>query len=190
MNGVISKKYADAGSVVSPGKPIFDIVKIDHIKAVLSIPESDINRIHTGQQVKLRLPPGKAHVFNSTIDELLPVANALTRSYEATCILKNKENLLHPGSIILAKIMLDGESEILTIPGESVLVSPDGNKYIYILTENKGSVLRKQIATNGFYEKEVIVTQGISKNDFVIIAGQKRLSDGALVSIQQDTKAL
>jgi len=189
MDGIISRKRAEAGSVVSPGKPILDVVQINYIKAVLSIPESDVSSIHPGQQVKLRLPSGRDQFFKSTIDELLPVSNALTRSYEATCIVNNKENLFHPGSIILATIMLDGTAELITIPGDSILVSPDGDKYVYILTENKGSVLRKQIATKGFYEKEVIVSQGIDKNDFVIIAGQKRLSDGALINLQQAPQA-
>ncbi len=188
MDGIIAKKRAEAGSVASPGTPILDIVRVDHIKAVLSIPESDVGLIHTGQQVSLRLPLSQDHVFESTVNGLLPVADSLTRSYEATCMLNNDKNLLFPGSIVLAIIILDGKSEILTIPGESVLVSPDGDKYVYILTDNKGSVRRKQIATKGFFEKEVVVTQGISQSDLVIIAGQKRLSDGAIVKVQQDTK--
>ncbi len=190
MDGVIAKKHVEAGSVAAPGEPILDVVRVDHIKAVLSIPESDISSIHKGQQVNLHLPPSQDHLFKSTINEILPVANALTRSYEATCILNNDKKLLFPGSIVLATVVLDGKTEILTIPGESVLVSPDGDKYVYILTEDKGSVRRKQIATKGFFEKEVIVIEGINQSDFVVIAGQKRLSDGAIVKVQQDTKTL
>ncbi len=189
INGVVARKFAEAGSIATPGSPVLDVVEVDQIKAVLSIPESDVSLIHSGQQVTLRLPANQRHIFNSIIDELLPVADSLTRSYEATCLLNNDKNLLFPGSVILATILLDGKTEILTIPGESVLISPDGVKYVYILTENRGSVRRKQIATKGFFKKEVVVSQGVKDDDLIIIAGQKRLSDGAIVNLMQDTKA-
>ena len=190
LDGVVAGKRMDPGTVVAPGQAVVDVVQIDQVVAALSIPEADAVHVRVGQKVVVRVPALQDKEFNGTLDELLPVADALTRSYTAKVYLKNDDGMLRPGSIALAAIELDEQQRILTIPGDAVLRTPEGSQYIYVLAEDHSSVRRKQITADGLYRDEVIVSYGLEKDDLVVTGGQNRLSDGTVIRIEQGSDLL
>ncbi len=190
MDGVVAESRIEPGSVVAPGQPVCDLVQINRITAVLHIPETDIEKVHRGQKVTVRVVALKEQVFTGSVDELLPVADLISRTFIAKIKLSNDDGSLHPGSIAFGTVFLDGQEQILVIPGEAIRLTPAGMKYVYILAADRASVRRTQIAVQGLYQDQVIVVSGLHAEDTIVTAGQNRLSNGTVVQILESSETL
>ena len=63
FNGVILTRQAELGEVVSPGTPIVTLADLDHIWLRVYVPETDLGKVHWGQDVEVRTDtyPGKTY---------------------------------------------------------------------------------------------------------------------------------
>ena len=61
FDGVVLVRQAELGEVVSPGTPIVTLADLDHIWLRVYLPETDLGKIHWGQEVIVRTDtyPGK-----------------------------------------------------------------------------------------------------------------------------------
>ena len=62
--GMILVRQAELGEVVSPGTPIVTLADLDHIWLRVYVPETDLGRVHWGQEVIVRTDtyPGKSYL--------------------------------------------------------------------------------------------------------------------------------
>ena len=69
--GIVGVKRVEVGQMVSPGIPVFTVVKTDTIYARVAVPESEIGEIAIGQKAAVTVPAlenravneiGRAHV--------------------------------------------------------------------------------------------------------------------------------
>jgi len=63
FNGVVLVRQAELGEVVSPGSPIVTLADLDHIWLRVYLPETDLGKVHWGQEVDVRTDtyPGKVY---------------------------------------------------------------------------------------------------------------------------------
>ncbi len=63
FDGVVLVRQAELGEVVAPGAPIVTLADLDHIWVRVYVPETDLGRVHWGQEVIVRTDtyPGKQY---------------------------------------------------------------------------------------------------------------------------------
>jgi len=63
FSGVVLVRQAELGEVVSPGMPIVTLADLDHIWLRIYVPETDLGKVHWGQDVEVRTDtyPDKAY---------------------------------------------------------------------------------------------------------------------------------
>ena len=63
FSGVVLVRQAELGEVVSPGTPIVTLADLDHIWLRIYVPETDLGKVHWGQDVEVRTDtyPDKAY---------------------------------------------------------------------------------------------------------------------------------
>ncbi len=63
FNGVVLVRQAELGEVVSPGTPVVTLADLDHIWLRVYLPETDLGKVHWGQEVDVRTDtyPGKVY---------------------------------------------------------------------------------------------------------------------------------
>jgi len=63
FDGIVLVREAELGEVVSPGTPIVTLADLDHIWLRVYLPETDLGKIHWGQDVDIRADtyPGKVY---------------------------------------------------------------------------------------------------------------------------------
>lgn len=63
FNGIILVRQAELGEVVSPGTPIITLADLDHIWLRVYLPETELGKVHWGQDVEVRTDtyPGKVY---------------------------------------------------------------------------------------------------------------------------------
>ena len=63
FDGIVLVRQAELGEVVSPGTPIVTLADLDHIWLRVYLPETDLGKLHWGQEVNVRTDtyPGKTY---------------------------------------------------------------------------------------------------------------------------------
>lgn len=131
--GIITVRQAELGEVVSPGSPVVTLADLDHIWLRAYIAETDLGRIHWGQEATITTDtyPGKpyhGHIsFISPDAEFTPKSvqtykERVTLVYRIKIDIDNPNHELKPGMPADAKIELAPEG----MPTKPVSASPDG----------------------------------------------------------------
>jgi len=187
LDGIVSHRRVEKGTVVAPGLPVVAIIAVDHIKAAVAVPESDISAVALGQEAEVEIPALGGQLFSGRVEGIQPVAAVLSRTFKVTIGLDNPEGVLRPGTVALARIRVDGEAQSATVPGQAILTTPEGSPFVYLMQGDGTSVSRRPVAVGGLQGIEVIVTEGLDAGDLVVVGGQHRLSDGSVVSVVTET---
>jgi HlyD family secretion protein len=180
--GVVSMRNVDEGEFVSSGMPAFTVINAKTVIITVSVPDTTIEKLHTGQQVPVKITALPKSEFTCTIDTISPAADPRTLAYAVKLRLENPDNLIKPG--MLAKVFLPLESKkgILTVPNEAIIVE-DSIQYVFIVKD--GKVKKVRISTGLSNEKITEVVEGMAEGAAIITEGQSFLNDGEQVNISK-----
>lgn len=180
FSGMITAKMTEIGATAAPGVPAFTVMKIDKVYAKASITESEISKLKIGTDAKVEIS-SLNETFNGKVAIVNPSADAVTRTFNVKVRLDNKEDKLLPGMISNIKINTGNTVDVITVPSESIIRDANNILYVFVVKENKA--IKKRVSLGSFKGNEVIVTNGLSIGDSVVIAGNKNLKDGQTVSL-------
>src|SRR5260370_3483796 len=131
MSGSVSRKGTNPGEGIAPGKPLFSIVDIEPIRAVIAVHESEIGQIRTGQPAKVNIPALDSS-FAGTVRLIAPIADPNTRSYTVKIDLPNPNFLIRGGMIATATFHSARSASGLLLPAEAVLHDVDQTTYVFV----------------------------------------------------------
>lgn len=181
FNGVVAEKKMETGQNVVPGIPVAKIVTMQQIKVNVSVPEDDIKDIQIGDKAVLRLQSDGDGFIEGSVVEKAVVANPLSRSYEVKISVDNKDNKLLPGMVTETYITgSNNEISGVILPANVIQIDERNNNFVWI---NNGGKASKRFVTCGLYTAEgIVISEGISKGDEVIISGQQKVSEGSAIT--------
>jgi RND family efflux transporter MFP subunit len=181
ITGHVDHLYIDRGEYVDPGKPLVRLLKVDQLKVIADIPEKDIAYLSVGQQVKIT--PAKIHAklvapVTGKIGFIAYAANDVTRTYR-TKIMINNPGYLRPGMIVRAEFVRQSLTDVVTVPLYA-LIDKDDDKFVYVF--DNGLARLVPIVIGSSIGQRIVVLEGLSVGDHVVVKGQQLLSDGIRIS--------
>lgn len=75
-DGVIAKKNAEVGMLASPGVPLFGFVSSDGRWVVANFKETDLDRIHAGQKVEVKVDAVSSRTFEGVVESVSPATGS------------------------------------------------------------------------------------------------------------------
>jgi RND family efflux transporter MFP subunit len=177
-DGVVAKRNAEAGqSSIGLNPVIFEIADIRTVYAKIAVPENEIGILKKGMKAYVTVSALNSKRIEGTVTRLNPVADVLSRTYEAKIALPNQQYDLKPGMVCDVIIVMQGKKDKVTIPYQSVTQDKDGNAFVYVV-DSTGNHARKQIITPGnFRDGGVEVISGLKPGQLLVIEGKEKLSD-------------
>lgn len=173
IGGVITKKYADAGTEANPGAKIAEISKTDLMKIEVDLASEDIDRIKLNQAVVIKSDlPG-------LISMIHPAADPMTRKVRVEIIFDNKDHKLIQDTFVDVTIPLlnpgDAAADSIYIPLKA-LTSTQTENYVFIVRDRKA---QKTIVQPGKTAGVMVeISAGIKKGDELVVDGARNLEDG------------
>lgn len=198
IDGVIAQRHLEVGeyakSASSPGEPIFTIVAMDVLKAVWSVPVSDINLIRDGNMVLISTSSGIQNIV-ATIDYISPTVKqgenmivvhatlpkSLQMQVENDSTVPTQNSALKPGISITISIKTGERKNVSLLPRRAVINIQNGKGYIFVVTENIARV--REVNVGGIYGSEIEINTRLSQTTQVIVDNQHLLKDGTPVSV-------
>lgn len=189
MNGYVDRMFLKAGEMSAPGSPIASVINTSTVKAVIDIPENLIGKVRKGDQVEL-LFPATGETRKARITLLGRSIDSANRTFKAEINLSNSDAVLKPNLLVLATINDETIKDAITLPTELVQQDVSGTSYVYIVAEGEdGKYAKKNNVTTGIgFNGEIIITEGLTEGDEVIVTGARGLAEDELVDIKNIQK--
>jgi membrane fusion protein, multidrug efflux system len=162
------------------------ITQMQPIYVSFSVPQTELETIRENQakgaltveaysqQGKL-LATGKLSLINNQVSTATG-----TIMLEAT--FPNRREMLWPDQLVSVRLIEFIRKDVITVPSQAVMTGPNGS-YVYVIgPANKVSRVDVQVtATQGDI---AVIGKGLKVGERVVIAGQYRLDNGVVVSVE------
>ncbi len=183
FDGIVAERSIKLGNMIRANEPAFRIVNYNSLKAVLHIPEIEIQKLQTGQEADLSVDaiPGKK--YRGQVDLISPVVDPATGTVKITVYINNADGRLKPGMFGRVNVTHERHAGAILLPKEALL-SDDNQETVFVVRDSVAyrSVVRLGLVNTIHYE----VIQGLEAGDWVVTTGQQGLRDSAQVVILND----
>jgi RND family efflux transporter MFP subunit len=158
------------------------LVLIDEVNINVPVPENEIGNIKTGQPAMVTVSALGNREYKGIIDNKGVEANPVSHTYAVRIRTGNPQSELMPGMV--CKVSLQNvEDKKVIIPNKSVQISPDNKKFVWLADGNTAT--RRFITVGSLSDYGVIVEDGLSAGDRLIVEGGNKVSEGMKISIIQ-----
>lgn len=180
IDGVVAKREASAGDVVTPGAMLYEIVVPSTMRLSGSASSEDLASLAVGRRVDFEVRGYPDQQFAGEIKRIAPVADPVTRQIELVVEIPN------PGGKLIAGLYAEGrvsseEKTTLILPEGAIDTSGDRPS---VMRVKDGTAERISIATGLRDEaRELVeVTSGLAEGELVILSHAARtIEPGAKV---------
>jgi len=184
FRGEISRKYVDAGALVSPSTPLVNLVYTETLKIVANVLEKDIPLLKAGMKAKIRVESYPEKVFEGRVEKINSALDLSTRTLQAEIYIPNSDRFLKPGMFANVEVVLLEKPQTLVIPREAVMGA--GSEISVFVVEGKRAV-RKPVALGYEQDRMVEILKGLNEGDQVVIKGQQLIKDGSAIRVVEES---
>ncbi len=185
MNGGITKRFVDPGTMVKDTTPILTLMDLSEMKMVVNVIEKEFIHLQKGQAVKITVTAFPDRAFTGRIQIITPALELQSRTAEIQISIPNPGFVLKPGMFGRAEILLRSNPKAVLVPIQSLL-SESEKDFVYVLKENQ--VSRRPIRKGAVRDTVVEILQGLTPGEQVVTAGHYALKDGIQVRLSLKTK--
>jgi membrane fusion protein (multidrug efflux system) len=182
FGGTVARRSAEAGDVVTPGTPVYDLVQADTVKVEVWVPETDIVDFAVGRPVSVRVDAFPDRSFEGEVGRIGPSADTDRRVFPLEVFLANDDGALRPGMIGRVEVVRRTYHDVLVIPREAVLQRDEGSTGF---VEAGGTVSARRLTLGPSEGNRVVVLSGLSAGDRVVVAGGRDLIEGEKVTVTE-----
>ena len=180
IQGTITRRAIEKGSLLMPGSPVVDIVDVSRLKFIANVAESEVVQIRKGQQIQITssLYPGMK--YKGTVVSVGVKADDARRFPIEIEMVNDAANPLKAGMFGTASFGSGSPREALLIPRNSIVGSIKTPK-VYVVENNK-SIIR-EIRIGSANDREVEVLDGLKPGEMVVTSGQINLDNNVTVRV-------
>lgn len=184
MAGVVTAKPAEVGVLAAPGVPLITIEDDAHYRLEAAVEESQIGKIHLGDQVRVRIDALGQGEIAGRVAEIVPAADPASRSYTVKIELPVETGrtgarpMLRSGLYGKARFSV-GQKPAITIPQKAVI---ERGQLVGVYVVDPSNIARlRLIKTGKQYGDRVEVLSGINDGDRIIVGNVEVVSDGVMI---------
>jgi membrane fusion protein, multidrug efflux system len=180
IQGTITKRHIETGSLVMPGTMIADIVDISRLKFIANVSESEAVRITKGMNVEITSSLFPGVTYQGKVLSIGIKADESKRFPAEIGLENDPKHPLKAGMFGTASFRLGSEREALSIPRHSIVGSIREPR-VYVVENNRA--ILKDIRIGSATDQDVEVLEGLKAGEVVVTSGQINLDNGTPVTI-------
>lgn len=183
--GVITKRYADTGTMIQAGTasdtqsmPVVQLAEWSRLRLVVPVPEAAVPRIQLGTMVRVHV----IALNRDLVGKVARFADALndeTRTMHTEIDVDNPDGTLKDGMYAETKLVLEQEQNALAVPIQALVLNSKGATVLVV--DAQGGVEQRQIKLGMQGSEEAEVLSGLAENERVIIGDPSEFHNGERV---------
>jgi RND family efflux transporter MFP subunit len=183
--GVVTRRMVDTGAFVQSAStrqagPLFTVLRVDRLRILTDIPETDSPWIQIGQPATLRVDAARGRLFKGKVVRYADALDSATRTLRVEVELDKLDPALRVGLYGTVTITLAKYPKALMLPTNALLTVDE--KPAVMVVEGKVAQARPiKLGINDGIEMQVL--DGLSPDDRVITDGKDAVRDGQPVEV-------
>lgn len=185
FDGLVTAKYAERFSEVSPGQKIVQISANGDTKVNSNVPEGLVRRLVPGQKVSVFFPTLSDVEVHGHITQIGARATQ-TNSFPVTIVLERSELNLRSGltAEVLFAFKTEATGKAFLLPLGAILpTAEEGKANVFVFDETEGVVRKRDVTVLNVSGNDLEVSGDIAEGDIVASAGVSFLIDGMKVKL-------
>lgn len=188
FSGLSGIRQVNVGQYVSVGSPVVAVQALDPIYLEFTLPEGELAEVSEQQPIKASVDAYSGENFTGSVTAIEPSINEATRSFVVQATLDNPDHKLRPGMFGRVTLTVGKPRDVKVVPQTAVQFDPYGNSVYVLYTdeEDKTRVKRRFIKTGERRGDLVEIVDGLKVGERVATSGLLKLSNDALVSVNDN----
>ncbi len=171
-DGLIVGISGESGQVVAVGQPVLILMQGSELEVLVSVPENQVSLLQSSQATA-SIWSDSQRSMKAELRELSPMADAVTRTFDARFKLLDASNNLSPG--MTASIELaSGASDQLSVP-MSALAKQLDSTIVWKIDPAAGTVTAVPVEVERYQTNMAIVRGSLNNGDWIVSAGVQRI---------------
>jgi multidrug efflux system membrane fusion protein len=186
ISGRMGFRLVDPGNIVHAADTtgIVTIAQLQPIAVQFTEPEEQLQSIAKAYEAGVvpvealtsdgtrTLSQGKLAIMDNSVSQATGTISLKAR-------FDNQDNALWPGLSVNTRMLIDTRKQVIVVPQDGVQHGPSG-LFAYVIGDN-GRVSVRPIKVSESGDANAVIAEGLNVGDRIVVAGQSRLFDGALV---------
>lgn len=183
FDGVVGLRNVSVGALLQPATKITTLDDDSVMKLDFSVPSVFLPTLKPGVKIVAKAP-GFAESFEGEVSAIDSQVDEATRSIVVRAMIPNPDAKLKPGLLMTVEL-LKSPREAIGIPETAIV--PEGRKqFVFVVQDAK--VEKREIVIGARRPGDVEVTEGLKKDEKVVVQGTMMVRDGGAVSITAEQK--
>jgi membrane fusion protein, multidrug efflux system len=179
FSGLVSERLVSVGDYVTRGMKVAVVVRIDPLRAQLTVPEQFISAVAVGQPITFEVDAYPGRQFEGKIRYVSPTLQADQRALTVEAVVPNAGNALKPGLFATARIQQPKQTVAILVPASAVQTAA-GTSRVWVVN---GDRVEERVVTIGQpLDTLVEVTNGLKAGERVATANVAQLADGMAIA--------
>ena len=168
IDGVVVERNATIGASVGTDANLFKIIDPSQVWIDANVFEKDLQRVRTGQEVKLTVPAFPQTKFTGRVIFVDNVVDPETRTVKVRTEVANPDGRLKPDMFANVQIVTDLNRAAISIPQAAVL-NEDGKSIVFVAEGN--GYKKRQVQAGIQSNDRVEIIDGLNAGDKVVVKG-------------------
>ncbi|MFO7592515.1 MAG: efflux RND transporter periplasmic adaptor subunit [Pseudomonadota bacterium] len=180
FTAVVQALLVDEGETVNPGSPLLELVDTASLKAVVSAPQSDRQRVTTGLRTYLQLHQ-QATLWQGEIHRIHPAMDSLSRNFTFEVPFRSDTTVdLHAGMSVKAEVEVERMEAVISVPLHAVQ-QRKGRDGVFAI--RGGEAVWSPVTTGSVEGERVQLIEGVGQGELVITTPYPALESGRAVRV-------
>ena len=180
-DGIVNERYVEEGEYVLPGTPVFDVLSINPVRITVDVPERNVSSLTLGEPVPFDVLSRPGETFTGTVSYVSSKASADNNAFRIELTVDNPDGILRPGMIASVQHQRGIRKNAITLP-LSAIIPQKGDNVVFLVRD--GRAVRQMVRIDSLLETKALILSGVKPGDLVVTLGNRMLTDGTAVSIQ------
>ena len=146
---------------------LFTVSGLENVWVMADVYESDISKVHAGDEVEITTLAYRDKEFGGSIDKVYQILNDESKTMSIRVKLQNKDFLLKPGMFTNVKVTCKASEERMARIDSHALIFENGKNYVVLLDERKQLHVR-EVEVYKQLSKERYIRSGVSGGDKIL----------------------
>lgn len=179
FQGRVVRRNVDLGANVGPGTPLFELMDVTPLLALVHVPANRMGFVSVGQPVKIHLDSVDS-TLTGIVRLVSPIVDSQTGTVKVTLEVRSYPAGTRPGDFAQVRIETARHEGAVLVPSHAIF-EEQGNNILFVA--EGGKAVRREVKT-GFVDGEnTEILEGVTAKELVIVKGQRDLRDGVDVEI-------
>jgi membrane fusion protein (multidrug efflux system) len=179
FDGVLVSRSIEKYQTVTPGMPTVRLSRVDHLEAIIAIPETEAFSYEDGMKTEFRLLQRPDKAYAGRLSSLDRAVDTKSRTVTARIDIANTDGSLKPGMVGRASILRRSYKNAVVVPSTALVRLQNG---ISAMVIENGVAKQRILHVGAVGADSTLITDGLRPGDKLVVTGAFQITEGTRVS--------